>query len=676
MLKLIKFLIFPLIFIAACIHPCVCKGQSVNTIDKAVKDAGDNILKGLKKPIPAESKIAITFFKYDNALTDTLKTYLGIRISKQLYLELKKRVLSKNLKFIVLFPENTDKMLNATMNDYFIPPSTDQQLDVFYKSLMISEKPDFYLTGSYRIKSDYSALVLTGMELVPNRFDTAVNKIRSIAFADVEEAIESQDDRKLIAGLNHEISRIPDWVDYSKRNSGYPAGDYLCSFLSEKVSSPDQKESVVSRLAKESVDQLEENIHQSLILPSGTTGSETKRSASTFSRLDPSVFQTLNYFDDTRQMVYVFSFSKKNDLAANCKTQYKQKLAELKKLVNDASRSRRDGNQILTLKIYSRSFLLFRQLEEIQAVIFAIVNPPESAELSLLRKEVDKGLADLKKSTFSNLDDLCQYLAVSFNVQVTNLSDPVILKPPTYQELSVTSPFSLRFQSVFGPAIASNTGYKIISQDIPEACNTISGNYWEENEQLRVVMNLRGKNNIILASSEARLPLDYLKQNNISVKPENFEAGLQNLKEINLAQEKQGDLQVAVTTNKGNINPYYRKDEIMQIFIKTNKICYLRVVYYLADGKKILLLDNYQVTQDNVNKVFSLPEKFICNEPFGVETLQLFAQSFPFESLATKLEAGRQYILDNTPAICYTSTRGFSIITEFAEKKIVMTTMP
>jgi len=671
-----KILIYAFIlFIYSFLHE-PCYGQSSNVIDKAASKATDNIIDGLRNSIPDGSKIAITFFRYDNDLTDTLKTYLGIGISKQLNHELKKRILAKKLSYIILFPGNTDKMLNATMNNYFIPPPTDLKVDEFYKNLMLTEKPDFYLVGKYRIGPGTSHLSLSGMELTPNRFDPAVNNLRNIIFSEVEVNIDDPEDRSLISGLNHEVSQIPAWIDFSKRNNDYPANQYLCSFLSEKIITPDHKESVLSRLEKEAKNQLEECISQSLLFPAGVSTPEMRRSASTFAHLDPSVYNTLTYFDGPKLMLYVFLFSKRQTVAESCRKLYDQKISELRKLVNDAGDLLHAGNKLTALKKYAESFLLFRQLEEIQALTFAVENKAEWKETASLRNEVDTAMAGLKNYSFSNLDELCDYITGSFKIQVEKPSLPVILKPLRYQELDVTSAFSLRFQSVLETKLAAKAGYKISSRELPGGCNTISGNYWEEDDRLKLVLNLRDKDDIILASSEAQLPLDYLRQYNLSFKPENFETGFKNLKEIYKSPELQGDLQVDVLTNKGQKDLFFREGDTMQISVKSNKACYLRVVYYLADGQKILLLDNHPLSEDFVNKVYTIPDMFECTEPFGVEALQIFAQTLQFEKLVVREEYGRTYIIDDIPTICSTSTRGFSIIKEFAEKKLVITTLP
>jgi hypothetical protein len=98
----------------------------------------------------------------------------------------------------------------------------------------------------------------------------------------------------------------------------------------------------------------------------------------------------------------------------------------------------------------------------------------------------------------------------------------------------------------------------------------------------------------------------------------------------------------------------------------------------LADGAKVLLLDNYYIGIDKVNKVYELPEEFVCAEPFGAELLLVNAQTEKFEPLNTRKQYGYEFILDNVPEIL-ANTRGFKKVEKGelmrAENSIVITTM-
>ena len=138
-----------------------------------------------------------------------------------------------------------------------------------------------------------------------------------------------------------------------------------------------------------------------------------------------------------------------------------------------------------------------------------------------------------------------------------------------------------------------------------------------------------------------------------------------------------GDLKVELWTNKGADNLIFTEGEHMKLSVRANKECYLRVIYHLADGQKVLLLDNYYISTDKVNKVYELPYEFECSEPFGVETLQLNAQELAFGGLRTQKQDGYEFIVDDMQTILVT-TRGMKRIEKSdlkAEKRVTITTM-
>merc|ERR1711916_40037 len=119
----------------------------------------------------------------------------------------------------------------------------------------------------------------------------------------------------------------------------------------------------------------------------------------------------------------------------------------------------------------------------------------------------------------------------------------------------------------------------------------------------------------------------------------------------------------------------YSEGETMKVYVKMGKPCYIRFIYHAADGSKVLLLDNYYIDASNVNKVYQIPEEFECTAPFGVETLQVNAQSAKFTPLNVREEYGYAFITDDLEEVI-AKTRGFKKKEKvmLAEKRLMITT--
>lgn len=206
----------------------------------------------------------------------------------------------------------------------------------------------------------------------------------------------------------------------------------------------------------------------------------------------------------------------------------------------------------------------------------------------------------------------------------------------------------------------------------------LSGTYWEEGDFLKFISVLKDLNTSkTMASAENRIPKSWLQANKIELKPENFEEALLRQKVMTKDEIIGGGLLLNVWTNKGDDNLLFTEGEIMKLSVRVNHECYLRFIYYFADGTKTLLEDNYYISSDLVNKVVTLPTDYKCFPPFGAETLQVVAQNERFEPLEIKEENGYKIIVKNTQEVVNT-IRGFKKDSDqklFAEKRLTISTI-
>ena len=91
-------------------------------------------------------------------------------------------------------------------------------------------------------------------------------------------------------------------------------------------------------------------------------------------------------------------------------------------------------------------------------------------------------------------------------------------------------------------------------------------------------------------------------------------------------------LSVALRTDRGRQNVEYRAGNQMQIEVKANRSCHLRVVYRLADGTMTLLENDLVIEPGQENRYVRIAPtaSFICAEPFGTEHLLVYAADSPF----------------------------------------------
>ena len=412
-----------------------------------------------------------------------------------------------------------------------------------------------------------------------------------------------------------------------------------------------------------------------------------QQSSTSASNLKVTGLKSESAYDKKSKTVYAIVYAKRSDLSKHYNEVVKRNLTLINEKIAAIIKLNDSNSRDEALKLIAECQTLFREAEEAQTLLVAI-NKTASDDLikyndySKLRGELDKQSGKIRKAENLTLDEAASIIATELTLQKAILVAPIKLSYFTFQETVMNSSFSRRLQiSLEQKLIASgiNIDNSVnVNQASSSKGTLISGTYWEEGNSIRVVCIIRNiETGKPIASSEVKLSTEKLAQANLQTKPENFQDAYANMRVFSKGEIEGGDLNIEIWTNKGSENLIFTEGEHMKLSVRANKECYLRVIYHLADGQKVLLLDNYYISTDKVNKVYELPYEFECAEPFGVETLQLNAQELAFGGLRTKNQDGYEFIIDDMQTILV-GTRGMKKVNKNelkAERRITITTM-
>lgn len=481
----------------------------------------------------------------------------------------------------------------------------------------------------------------------------------------------------------------PRWVDYNIRKTEYEDTKFLTGFFSEKVVNEADVNDRLLKLTEYAKQQLVENIvvdissvGQIYVENINSSSKEilTKSSVSV-AKAQIVGLKSETYYDEKKKEIFAFVYASKAELISSYASRIKnsvEKIGATNKTIAEFI-TKNDIKSATSLQFENNSKL--RELEESQGLYIALTgtiddNALFSKQTLELKNQLDKNLASITSSKEFSIAEAARFLANGLKSSA-NLDKPLLVSYLNYQDTKFSSTFSRKFKIELESALAAN---KILVAQPNEEVKSVylfTGSYWEEKDYLRIIVTIRDNNsNKIIAGLESKIPKSVLESNQISYLPENLKQALENTKAISAGEFKSEGLNVEVWTNKGAESLIFTEGEKMKLSIRSNRECYVRLIYYLADGQKVLLLDNYYINNDKINKVYELPYEFECAEPFGVETLQLVAQSSSFEPLNIQNQDGYDFILDNTQAVLQ-KTRGFKKVENSlkAEKRITFTTM-
>ncbi|UXP34116.1 DUF4384 domain-containing protein [Reichenbachiella agarivorans] len=489
------------------------------------------------------------------------------------------------------------------------------------------------------------------------------------------------------------LGQAPSWTNHMSRTINYPETEYLVGFLSENHYSQESQEDLLFRLKNYSRDQLSEsilvdiksistlNIHN----VNADTHEEFKKKSTSVSNATIAGLKTETYYDSKKKIAYAFSYAKKQDVINYYSHEIARDLDYVHtqyQIVKNQIAAADNERAIKTLYQLQTSIKNIEQSSTMLITLTENYNHPaiKRDEVNTFKINIDNELRAVRNTDQFQLDDAAFFIAYALNSQLEdNKETPLRVNNFTYQDTPMSSSFSRRMKTSLEQKL-TQLGFRVASTgSTDQDAYILNGNYWEESDRIKISTILRNQtSSVAIASADCFLPKSTLDINQISYKPENYQEAMVSMQQFAQNEITGGGLILDVFTNKGTDNLIFTNGEEMKLFVKANRECYLRFIYHLADGSKVLLLNDYYISREYVNKAYELPDSFECTEPFGFETLQLNAQSIPFEPLQTRKEYGYDFIIENNEAIIQ-KTRGFkkseNSETLKAEKRLMITTL-
>ena len=497
----------------------------------------------------------------------------------------------------------------------------------------------------------------------------------------------------LIAIVTVVNAQTPEWTEESKRKQLYPETDYLIGFASEKNVNKEDQQTLLNRLESYAKSQLVEyiqvKVRSEAVMELSEKNDDVQRNYrsmySATSNLELTGLKVEKFYDQKTRTGYVIAYSRKNDLYKYYKGLIESGLTIAAQKLEEAKSALSVNDIKLSLKSCLEVISSYPSIEEAQKVLLAIKagslneNDLQYERSSKLKSSTEGIIRQAQRNAENTVDDACFFIAQGLKDQTGVLNKTLILSNFTYQDTKMASELSRRLSQSLASKLVSESGYKIQTESTNgNSSYVLTGTFWKESNEIKVIASLKDLSGKIVATSEAFIPLGWFDTNKVSYLPENFEQAYSKMRVFNMNEIVKGDLNIEVWTNKGDDNLLYIEGERLKFSVRANKECYLRFVYHTADGQSVLLLDNYYIAENMINKVIELPYEFECAEPFGVETLQVNAQTAEFTKLSIVKKDGFDFIDESLKDIVVT-TRGFRKLNDAnvvpAEKRLMFTTM-
>ena len=259
------------------------------------------------------------------------------------------------------------------------------------------------------------------------------------------------------------------------------------------------------------------------------------------------------------------------------------------------------------------------------------------------QQQIEKQLTILTSSTPKSTETLANELLKTFLLQQSE-NYSFVFYPFEYENTGFISNFGKNFAEICsGILIAKNSWQSVPYSKYNEADVVFRGKILESENGMFLTLTMENTNKIVVKNNQ--LFVNKITCENIGwdkIKPENLEQALQNKLALYNAIQTDNRLKVELQTDKMADCPviYYYNEE-PKILVRTNKTCFIRLMYIFADGTKTLLIDNYHIATDQTNQWIQLPLELEVCEPSGVEQMLVQASNEQMPILnVIKMELG------------------------------------
>lgn len=399
--------------------------------------------------------------------------------------------------------------------------------------------------------------------------------------------------------------------------------------------------------------------------------------------------RTQTYVDERKGNVYALAYILIKTIRNQFRDELIEQYEEFTRLKEAADRNYSNENYELALDQYLNARALYSEILESWSLTQSVERNRVFGEAGdwspdQIRKEiasVDRAIERIINRPVRSIDDAAWWLANTMGSS-SDEAHRVNISAITYRDSGISSEFANYLRQVLTRQLNNRTNWVIqeMGQNYDRnPTHILTGTFWDHGEDVHVLINVRetGSGRIV-SVSETLIPQNVVQESGFSLLPDNYKSAMADLEALMRNEGDNRGLNLSVWTNRGENNLVFEEGDIMEISLQVNLPSYIRILYHLKDSRRVLLLDSHYINPRDVNRPYTLPYRFQAVPPFGVEHMQVIAQSEPFERVQTR-EVDGLPILAEDLEIFLSNTRGFVMVREEmqqTEQLLTITTMP
>jgi len=376
---------------------------------------------------------------------------------------------------------------------------------------------------------------------------------------------------------------------------------------------------------------------------------EYKAKSVTRSSLNLDGIDVTVFWHKDSQPAYALAHLDKAAARKHYNDKFKTKIKMLTELQAEADRQLAKKNISMARTFFLKCEKMIDDIEEINLIINLIGGkPPITEDIIKQVVAIKSASAKLWNQEAETLEDAAAQIAIKLSEQVPK-KGKVQINALMLEDSYQYSQFSVRFRTILERAISKHTSLSPIDankQDFTPDSSRIarhgmtangadyllSGTYFVKSDGIHIYTRLIDtKTSTVVGTADAHTLNTAAK--GIELKPRNYLQTLQDHKVFRKNEMIGGRIQLETWTSRGVDGLVLEDGDELKIMVRVNQPVYLRFIYHLNNGARVIpdrLYMNYYIGADKVNKIVELPDTFEVCAPFGSETIQMFASNKRF----------------------------------------------
>ena len=458
------------------------------------------------------------------------------------------------------------------------------------------------------------------------------------------------------------FAQEPVWADQDYRESRYPHDKFYVGFSSPTVSKNEDMQKALNTAVSEARARLSESININILNKTEYFRKEIAKNADKYSLSynfnsdfeSKTLSTTENEISDLQQMepvydkksgkVFALVYVEKNEILLKNQEIVNMNILSVSKIKSNAASLIDQSMESGALELLSSTEASFNEIKQAQSMIFCVSGSfYKKEEYFTLLNDIYNLHTRIENSVKLNLETACKMIVHALRNQTSpDFNNIIVLDSMNYENSSFASSLSQRLRSELGRQMVMNK-YPMAKQvtDLGNDYVTAEGDYFIENYAVKVIVSLIGQpSGKILATASGYVSKKWLDDNGINYIPDEIRLlneKIDKRKKLLADEMHSGDIELSAWLNKYETLPVFQEGDTMNLYLRVNKPCYVRGLYFQADGVTTSLFDDFHVVGDMVGKPLDLADlkigEFIMGGSLGKEDLMLAVSDKPFVKL-------------------------------------------